>query len=147
MVWYVPYNTTSSCTQLLDCPIDMTQHKKTQNGIIYIFFIFWKKNFWKNFQNFFFFWNFLKLFGKNFWTIFEEKKFFFLKIFLCLFVLCRVVSFTRHMCWVVSYRYDTTHLDSLLGSRNLKAKLWKIYIHSQIFQNYEGLFFYSINTL
>ena len=25
-----------------------------------------------------------------------------------------------------------------LGSRNLKAKLWKIYIHSQIFQNYEG---------
>ena len=55
----------------LDCPIDMTQHntirddttpydttqhKKTQNGIIY-FFYFLKKNFWKKFwkKKFFFF--------------------------------------------------------------------------------------------
>ena len=91
---------------------DTTQHKKTQNGIRYFFYFLKKK---------IFFLNFLKLFGKIFWTIFEEKKIFFWKIF-CVF-LCCVVSFTRHMCWVVSYRYDTTHLDSLVYTAVSNADL------------------------
>ena len=31
--------------------------------------------------------------------------------------LCFVMSFKRHMCRVVSYQYDTTHLDSLVSNR------------------------------
>ena len=87
---------------------DTTQHKKTQNGIIYIFFIFWKKNFWKNFQNFFFFWNFLKLFGKNFWTIFEEKKIFFENFFVSFCVVsCRVLYKTHVLSRVISIWHNT----------------------------------------
>ena len=52
---------------------------------------------------------------RNFW----KKKFFF-QNFLCLFVLCRVVSFFRHMFRFVSYWFDTTHLDSLLRTRHVE---------------------------
>lgn len=84
----------------LDCPIDMTWHNTICHDTTQ------KDTKWNIFFNFL-----LKFFGKFFWTIFEKKNFF--NFYLYLFVLWHVVFFTRHMCRVVSYRYGTTHLDSL----------------------------------
>ena len=71
-IWHdtTPYDT----TQHHMTRHDTTQHKKTQNGIIYFFNFLKKKILKKILKKKFFFGNFLKLFGKKFWTIFEEKK-------------------------------------------------------------------------
>ena len=116
---------------LLDCPIDMTRHDtkghdmtpydmtrhdttRKDTKILYIIFLNTLKNlFWK------FKFGIKGMYKKlimssitvrkgmikkrNFW----KKNIFFQKIFcvfLCHVVSCRVVSFTRHMCLIVSYR-------------------------------------------
>ena len=99
----------------------MTTQKDTKQISKKIWGNFWKEKIKKNF----FGGNFLKLFGKHFWTIFEEN------FFLCLFVLCHVVSFKRHMCWDLSYWYDMTHLDSLIMFINclpiyLTSSFWSL---------------------
>ena len=65
-------------------PYDMTQHNTKRHKMENIIFHFSKK---------IFFWNFFNLFENFFWRIFEDN----------------FVSFC-----VVSYWYDTTHLDSLV---------------------------------
>ena len=122
----------------LDCPIDMTYdttwhhmtwHDTTRKDtkILYIIFLnTLKKLFWK------FKFGIKGMYKKlimssitvrkgmikkrNFW----KKNIFFQKIFcvfLCHVVSCRVVSFTRHMCLIVSYRVISCHLDSLVHTK------------------------------
>ena len=68
------------------------------------------------------FFQFFKLFEKIFLSSFWRKKKF------PLFVSCYVVSFTSHMCQIVSYWCNTTHLDSLAMAHTflLSIKYWKV---------------------